>query len=301
MASSDGRLPDFLIVGAPKAGTTAVAAALAAHPEVFVSPLKEPKFLSADAVPQPLEGPGDALVDSLRVRDLTSYRRLYRRAGDARAVGEASVDTLYFHLTTVPRIRSLLGSPRILMLLRDPVARAHSAWKQLVRDGRETASFEDGLAREARGETERWEFMWRYADVGRYADQVAAFTDAFPDAHVVLHDELSTDVPTEIGHAQAIANRIKTIGGLVPGSQALSWNQDMLQPPADTTDIETVIKGVIAAEEAAIAQYKKIITLSGDGFDPATEDLAITSLADEEEHRREFLGFLKELEAGRLG
>ncbi len=115
-----------------------------------------------------------------------------------------------------------------------------------------------------------------------------------------IKDELSTDVTTEIGHAQLLANRIKTIGGLVPGSQALTWNQSMLQPPADTTDIETVIKGVIAAEEAAIAQYKKVITLAGDGFDPATEDLAITALADEEEHRREFMGFLKELEAGRL-
>ena len=112
--------------------------------------------------------------------------------------------------------------------------------------------------------------------------------------------ELSADVTTEIGHAQLLANRIKTIGGLVPGSQALSWNQSMLQPPADTTDIETVIKGVIAAEEAAISQYKKIIRLAGDGHDPATEDLAITALADEEEHRREFMGFLKELEAGRL-
>jgi ferritin-like protein len=64
--------------------------------------------------------------------------------------------------------------------------------------------------------------------------------------------------------------------------------------------IETVIKGVIDAEDSAIAQYKKIIELSS-GFDPETEDLAITALADEEEHRRDFLGFLKELEAGRLG
>jgi bacterioferritin len=65
-------------------------------------------------------------------------------------------------------------------------------------------------------------------------------------------------------------------------------------------ELETVIHGVIGAEEAAIAQYRKIIELAG-GFDPATEDLAITALADEEEHRREFKGFLKELETGRLG
>jgi bacterioferritin len=115
-----------------------------------------------------------------------------------------------------------------------------------------------------------------------------------------IKDELEADVPTELQHAQLIANRIKTIGGSVPGSKQLTLEQDFLQPPADTTDIETVVRGVIAAEEAAIAQYKKVIELSS-GIDPATEDLAITALADEEEHRREFLGFLKELEAGRLG
>ena len=115
-----------------------------------------------------------------------------------------------------------------------------------------------------------------------------------------IKDELEADVPTELQHAQLLANRIKTIGGLVPGSMKLALNQEALQPPADTTDIETVVRGVIAAEEAAIAQYKKVIELSS-GNDPATEDLAITALADEEEHRREFLGFLKELEAGRLG
>jgi bacterioferritin len=115
-----------------------------------------------------------------------------------------------------------------------------------------------------------------------------------------IKDELAADVPTELGHAQLIANRIKTIGGVVPGSLELGMEQSFLQTPEDSTDIETVIKGVIEAEEGAIAQYKKIIELAG-GFDPATEDLAITALADEEEHRREFKGFLKELEAGRLG
>ena len=114
-----------------------------------------------------------------------------------------------------------------------------------------------------------------------------------------IKNELDADIATELQHAQTIARRIKTIGGTVPGSMDLVMDQSSLQPPADTTDIESVIRGVIAAEEAAIAQYRRIIDLAG-GFDPATEDLAITALADEEEHRRDFVGFLKEVEAGRL-
>ncbi|HOC43662.1 MAG TPA: ferritin-like domain-containing protein [Thermoanaerobaculales bacterium] len=114
-----------------------------------------------------------------------------------------------------------------------------------------------------------------------------------------IKNELAADIPTELQHAQTIARRIKTVGGIVPGSMQLTLEQKSLQPPADTTDIGHVIRGVIAAEEAAIAQYRRIIELSS-GFDPATEDLAITALGDEEEHRRDFVGFLKELEAGRI-
>ena len=110
-----------------------------------------------------------------------------------------------------------------------------------------------------------------------------------------IKKSLATDVLEELGHAQALARRIKTIGGKVPGSMNFEAMQKSLQPSNDTTDVVTVIKGVIAAEEGAIAQYKKIIELC-DGVDYVTQDMCITSLADEEEHRRNFIGFLKEYE-----
>ncbi len=106
---------------------------------------------------------------------------------------------------------------------------------------------------------------------------------------------LAADVQEELGHAQVLARRIKTIGGEVPGSQAFSATQDSLQPCADHTDVKSVIKGVIAAEDGAIKQYNKLIKLC-DGEDYVTQDLCITSLADEEEHRRDFMGYLTEYE-----
>ncbi len=106
---------------------------------------------------------------------------------------------------------------------------------------------------------------------------------------------LAADVPAELGHAQLLAKRLKTIGGRIPGSMGLKMEQRSLQPPADTTDVTSVIKGVIAAEETAISIYQEIIRLC-DGKDYATQDLAIQILRDEEEHRREFVGFLKEYE-----
>ena len=109
----------------------------------------------------------------------------------------------------------------------------------------------------------------------------------------VIKKALAADIATEVMHAQQVAARIKTIGGMVPGSLALPRNQQSLQPPEDTTDVVAIIKGVIAAEESAIVQYTKIIKLC-DGVDYVTQDMVIGILGGEEDHRREFMGFLKE-------
>jgi bacterioferritin len=107
-----------------------------------------------------------------------------------------------------------------------------------------------------------------------------------------VRNALKDDVKAEVGHAQRLAQRIKILGGIVPGSRSLKMNQDALQPSAETTDVETVIRGVIAAEDAACEQYNKLINMC-DGVDYVTQDLCIELLGDEEEHRREFVGYLK--------
>ncbi len=106
---------------------------------------------------------------------------------------------------------------------------------------------------------------------------------------------LAADITAELGHAQTLARRIKTIGGKVPGSMDFHAMQQALQPLPDTTDVLSVIRGVIAAEDAAVTQYTKLIRLC-DGVDYVTQDLCIQSLADEEEHRRDFMGYLTEYE-----
>ena len=104
---------------------------------------------------------------------------------------------------------------------------------------------------------------------------------------------LTADITGELGHAQQLAQRIKQLGGRVPGSLELEFDQKCLQPPADETDVVDVIRGVIEAEEAAIVHYNKIIHET-EGRDYVTQDLCITLLADEEAHRQQFQGFLKE-------
>ena len=107
-----------------------------------------------------------------------------------------------------------------------------------------------------------------------------------------IKKSLAADVTGEIGHAQQLAQRIKQLGGHIPGSKALVLGKQ-IQPVENTTDVVGVIKSVIAAEETACAHYKKIIK-AVEGEDYVTQDLCIRLLADEEEHLVQFKGFLKE-------
>jgi bacterioferritin len=101
------------------------------------------------------------------------------------------------------------------------------------------------------------------------------------------------EVAEELNHVQTIAKRIKELGGSVPGSMQFKAVQNALQPPKDTTDVTSVIKGVITAEEQAIVGYNKLIK-DCDGVDYVTQDLAVTLLADEESHKSLIEGYLKE-------
>lgn len=104
---------------------------------------------------------------------------------------------------------------------------------------------------------------------------------------------LAADVDEELGHARRLAARLHELGAVVPGSHELLREQDMLQPPAEPADVESVIRGVLEAEDGAIAHYRELIEAT-DGVDWVTQDLAISILADEEGHRRLFEGFLRD-------
>jgi bacterioferritin len=112
-----------------------------------------------------------------------------------------------------------------------------------------------------------------------------------------IKQALAADIQGELTHAQQLGNRIKQLGGSIPGSLKLHMTQRYMQPPEDTTDLVSIIRGVIKAEEEAIEHYNAIIKLT-DGIDYVTQDLAITILSDEEGHRQHFEGYLKEYTKG---
>ncbi|WP_435115645.1 ferritin-like domain-containing protein [Halolamina sp. C58] len=109
-----------------------------------------------------------------------------------------------------------------------------------------------------------------------------------------IKESLQTDIQEELTHAEQLGNRLKQLDARPPSSADFVARQDSLQPPEDSTDVLSVIRGVLDAEEDAIDTYRELIDAAEAADDPVTEDLAVTILADEEAHRTEFRGFEKE-------
>ena len=112
-----------------------------------------------------------------------------------------------------------------------------------------------------------------------------------------IKESLQQDIQEELAHSQQLGNRLKQLGARPPSSAEFTARQDSLQPPEDSTDVLSVIRGVLEAEQDAIETYRSLIDAAKAANDPVTEDLAVTLLADEEAHRTEFRGFEKEYQS----
>jgi hypothetical protein len=165
--------PDFIIIGAPKAGTTALHSALALHPEVFTSDPKEPKYwLCGDAPPPHWTGPGDAHSQQEWVWRRRDYDALFTPAREHQVRGESTP----FYLWSRPahrRIAEHLPDVKLIAVVRDPIDRAYSNWMHLWSDGLEDVpDFERAFRRQQQRIDAGWAPFWRYRDLGLYGEQL---------------------------------------------------------------------------------------------------------------------------------
>lgn len=173
MASREPR-PDALIVGAPKAGTSALHAALASHPQVYASPVKEPKYyLCGDAPPPAYCGPGDAHSQREWIWRRHEYEALFA-AAPADAVRLESTPFYLYVPDARRRLAEDLPDARFLVVIRDPVDRAYSNWMHLWVDGLEPESdFATAWRAEDRRVDAGWAPFWHYRRLGAYGEQLA--------------------------------------------------------------------------------------------------------------------------------
>lgn len=181
-------MPNFLVLGAAKAGTTALYYALRQHPQIYMSRTKEPNFFALEGKPPTFRGPGDQqTINITSITSLAAYQQLFHGVSHELAIGEAS--TAYLYLERTPeRIRHYIPQAKLIVILRHPVERAYSSFLHMVRDGREPlADFSQALEAEPTRIRNHWEHIWHYTQMGLYSVQLKRYFDAFDPGQIKIH------------------------------------------------------------------------------------------------------------------
>ena len=165
-------LPNFIVIGAMKAGTTSLADQLGSHPEVFMTTPKEPNFFGS-------------IDDENWPKGVSWYEELFAAAGPAKARGEASpVYTMAPRVQGVPkRIESVVPDARLIYLIRNPIERIRSMYIHYLSRG-QILSMSDALEQNP-----------AYLDITRYAFQLERYLEHFPREQilVVSSEQLRTE------------------------------------------------------------------------------------------------------------
>jgi hypothetical protein len=198
--ASQGRIPDFFIVGHHKSGTTALYEMLKRHPQIFMPDLKEPKFFASD-LPARLQPSGSSGLP----RTLEEYLALFASARPDQRIGEASPSYLGSH-TAAGLIADAQPAARIVAILREPASFVRSLHLQLVqshveqeKDLRKAISNEAGGTFIRDGQRVRRsassEQVLRYSDHVRYVEQLRRYHAVFPPEQVLvlIYDDFRRD------------------------------------------------------------------------------------------------------------
>jgi hypothetical protein len=235
-------LPDFLIAGVPKAGTTALHAALAPHPDLYLSKVKEPKFFLSDGPPPAAGGPGDVQTFQEHVWRRADYEALFDPAPPGARRGEATPFYLY-DLDAHDRIRRLVPDARLVLLLRDPVDRAHSNWTHLWNAGLEPeADFLTACRAEQQRRADGWADFWHYVSLGRYGHQVRHLFEVFPREQVLLlrYRELKEAPAATLDR---VCEFLGVRTGLLPGIPRENVNRHVVEDTA----VNRALRGLLRA------------------------------------------------------
>lgn len=203
--------PNFIIAGAAKAGTTSIYHYLNNHPDVYMSPIKEPHYFCKDIrcrnfsksyqkrvcfdIKKYLDSTVLEKKHITYVENLEDYCQLFREIKEEKIAGEASVGYLYSQVAA-EKIYEFNSDMKIVIFLRNPVERAFSHWVMNLR-GKDVcrSSFLDAVKEDQAREEKGWGKSRLYIELGLYYDQVKRYLDIFPREQVLilLYDDLCDD------------------------------------------------------------------------------------------------------------
>lgn len=186
MAETVERWPDFLAIGAPKAGTTALFRAIARHPEVSLPAAKEPRYFTSPGKRPSFPGPGGKESADSVIHDRHEYLELFKKCSGSQKIGDGSTGYLY-HPAASANCYSQVPTARLIAVLRQPVSRAYSQWLHLRHKGVEDIEdFETALAAESRRIESGWRSGWHYQRSGFYGEQLQRWLSYYPREQLLI-------------------------------------------------------------------------------------------------------------------
>lgn len=192
------KTPDFLVLGVPKAGTTSLYEYIRGHPQIYLPEIKELHFFTYDLIVENNQGPRDVGMDSMKCTTNEQYFEQFRAAETGQLIGEVSTSYLFFS-ERLHKLKDFLSDDiKVVILLRDPLERAYSNYKHLVRNKRETLSFIQALKAEKARLKNKWGDFWGYAEHSKYYEDISKVFELFSPQQVkiMLFEDLTRNTPT---------------------------------------------------------------------------------------------------------
>jgi len=194
-AGASTTMPNFLMIGAAKAGTTSLWRQLNQHPEVFMHPKKQLNFFALEGEDLSFRGVGPEDPALHSITTIEAYREQFHGVAGEAAIGEASNLYLY-NPRAAERIHTYLPDVKLIAILRHPADRAYSRFLHLVREGREQITdFSRALDEEEGRVRGNWYPDFHYLRMGLYHEQLERYFDRFPreQIKIYLQEDLKSD------------------------------------------------------------------------------------------------------------
>ncbi|GAB4527109.1 MAG: sulfotransferase [Pleurocapsa sp.] len=258
-------LPNFLIIGAAKAGTTALHEYLQQHPQIYLTPTKETNFFAFAGQEINFRGPGDEALKDFSITDLSSYEAQFEGVTTEIAIGEACPSYLYYPQAAT-KINQYIPDARLIVILRDPVERAYANFLHIVRDDREPCrDFASALQDEGRRIAENWEWFWHYIQVGYYGKQLQRYYEIFAPSQikVYLYEDLKEKpiaLLQDIFSFLQVDNTFVPDMALRPNKSGMPKNKLLHQILTKPNPIKTLLKPLFSAKIRQKIQHQNLNT-----------------------------------------
>lgn len=181
-------MPNFLIIGAAKSGTTTLYDWLDRHPQIYMSPVKETNFFALENTNPDIfqETVHQGYLKNFKTT-LADYQEQFVGVNDEIAIGEASPSYLYYPQAAV-RIKQYIPDVKLIAILRNPVERAYSNFVHHLRDNLETTTdFAEALELEPERISNNWWWGFHYLNAGFYSAQLKRYWEIFDRSQIKIY------------------------------------------------------------------------------------------------------------------